>query len=151
MNFVRNGVVYKINHIMSLLFLAAVITVVSQLYAPLSKAQPAATTFRVATTGTDSKSCGPVSDPCRTIQKAVNNAGSGDTILVAAGTYNYSGSSTCLDSVNTAVVCVLSKHLTILGGYTTSNWSVADPTANVTIIDGGNAHRGVQLHGPTAN
>lgn len=115
-------------------------------------AAPQASTLYVnGTSGSDSASCGPIAQPCRTIQRAVNNSSSGDTIRVAAGTYTYSGSSTCLDGVSTAVVCVLSTHLTILGGFTSSNWNTPNPASNVTIIDGQNAHRGVQLHGPTAN
>lgn len=115
-----------------------------------TQAAPQATTWRVAATGTDNASCGTTAQPCRTIQQAVNLSGSGDTILVAAGTYTHSGG-TCLDGISTAVVCVLSKHLTILGGYTTSNWGSANPTSNLTVIDGQNAHRGVQLHGVTAD
>lgn len=115
-------------------------------------AAPQAAVWRVDNaTGTDNGSCGSTSQPCKTIQFAVDRSDSGDTILVAAGTYTYSGSDTCLDGVSTAVVCILSTHLTLLGGYSSSNWSSANPTANVTIIDGQNAHRGVQLHGPTAN
>lgn len=114
-------------------------------------AAPEVNTWHVATTGNDSGACGSTSQPCRTIQQAINLSGNGDTILVAAGTYTYSGSSTCLDGVSTAVVCVLSRHLTILGGFTTSNWGSANPSSNVTIIDGQNAHRGVQVHGVTAD
>lgn len=116
-----------------------------------TQAAPQATSWHVATSGTDSGSCGTPGDPCGTIQQAINLSANGDMILVAAGTYTYSGSSTCLDGVGTAVVCVLSRHLTILGGYTTSNWSNPNPSANVTIIDGQNTHRGVQLHGTTAD
>lgn len=114
-------------------------------------AAPTANTWYVATTGDDTGACGSTSQPCRTIQQAINKSGNSDIILVAAGTYTYTGSSTCLDGVSTAVVCVLSKHLTILGGYTTSNWGSANPSANITIIDGQNAHRGIQLHGVTAD
>ena len=106
---------------------------------------------RVAKTGADVGGCGSLAQPCLTLQEAVNNASSGDTILVAAGTYTYrAADGTCLDGNNVSVVCVLSTHLTMLGGYTTSNWITADPTANVTIIDGQNSYRGVQLHGTTA-
>ena len=48
----------------------------------------AATTLYVdASTGLDSGTCGAQVSPCQTIQQAVDNASSGDTIVVAAGTY----------------------------------------------------------------
>ncbi|MCB8944620.1 MAG: fibronectin type III domain-containing protein [Ardenticatenaceae bacterium] len=100
---------------------------------------PQATTYRVATTGSDNNSCGTTAAPCRTIQHAASLAESGDTILVAAGTY--ADSQNCIVGVQTAFVCIRNKHLTILGGYTTNNWTTADPTINITILDGQNSHR----------
>ena len=96
--------------------------VISLNHLPPLLAAPQATTLHVdGATGADNCSCGSTSQPCRTFQHAVNISNSGDTILVTAGSYTYSGNNTCLDGISTAVVCVLSKHLTILGGYTTSN------------------------------
>lgn len=139
------------NHSLSLLafFLLAIMALFAAPATPHDLAALAdATTIRVAPTGVNNASCGSTSEPCRTIQYAVNKASTGSTILVAAGTYT--GGSTCLTGSTTAVVCALSKHLTILGGYSTSNWSTANPTANLTVIDGQNAHRGVQVYGSTA-
>lgn len=48
----------------------------------------AATIFYVATIGTDSATCGPSATPCKTIQKAVDNANAGDAVIVRTGTYN---------------------------------------------------------------
>jgi len=48
----------------------------------------AATTFYVATTGTDSASCGTSAAPCRHIQFAVSKAAEGDSVRVKNGTYN---------------------------------------------------------------
>jgi hypothetical protein len=45
------------------------------------------------------------------------------------------------------VVCIVDKHLTILGGYDGQNWSFADPVANPTIIDGQSQYRGIGLFG----
>lgn len=49
---------------------------------------PAATFIFVATTGTDSATCGPTATPCKTIQKAIDNAEAGDALIVRAGSYN---------------------------------------------------------------
>jgi hypothetical protein len=48
----------------------------------------AATIFYVTTTGTDSATCGPSATPCKTVQVAIDNASSGDTVVVSVGTYN---------------------------------------------------------------
>jgi hypothetical protein len=61
---------------------AAVVLLVS---APAAAA--ASTLYVNAATGTDSATCGPSTSPCRTIQRAVDNATDGDTIEVAAGAY----------------------------------------------------------------
>jgi hypothetical protein len=51
-------------------------------------AVPAATTRYVEPSGTDSGDCSDPGSPCQTIQYAVGKAVAGDTIDVAAGTYN---------------------------------------------------------------
>lgn len=105
-----------------------------------------ARTLYVATTGGDSSSCGAATAPCRTIHRAAELAASGDTILVAGGTYTYNAAvDTCSFLVTRAVVCFVDKHLTILGGYSTGNWAVANPAANPTVIDGQSARRGVAV------
>ena len=95
-------------------------------------------------TGSDTATCGSTTQPCRTIQGAINISTDGDIIRVAAGTYQ--DSRTCLNSIP-VVACVLNRHLTILGGYTNSNWNTADPVVNPTIIDGQNMRRVMQLWG----
>lgn len=112
----------------------------------------ASTTYHVSTAGTDTGGCGSEATPCRTLQYAVNLAQSGDILKVAAGTYTRSSSPPSTDcTVGSAnadpVVCFINKHLTMVGGYSTGNWSTSNPAANPTIIDGQNSHRGVSVIG----
>lgn len=104
-----------------------------------------ATTYHVAPNGSDHTNCGSTQNPCASIQYAVEKAATGDTIKVAAGTYTYTSASDRCQSWygTTGVVCVDRKQLSILGGYTASNWHTPNPTANRTIIDGQQNHRGV--------
>jgi hypothetical protein len=74
---------------------------------------------------------------------AVNEAASGDTILVAAGTYTFDPALDVCPTSLTAVVCVKNRDLTIKGGYSSDNWLSANPQTNVTIIDGEDTNRGV--------
>ena len=109
-----------------------------------SLAEPEVKTIHVSTTGTDASGCGiGTAPPCRSIQYAVNLASSGDTILVAEGTYTYNGIDPCTAQVTRSVVCWWDKQLTIHGGYADDNWTVADLANNPTIIDGGSQYRGV--------
>ena len=107
--------------------------------------------IRVAPGGTDAPGCGFATSPCRTIQYAVNLAESGNTIKVADGTYTYSGDTPHDDcsllSTRPPVVCVLNKHLTLVGGYSINNWTTSDPAANPTIIDGQDWYRGIMVVG----
>jgi len=133
----------------SSLFLGMILTglCLSQLIISPVMVQAGTGIIRVAPSGSDTVGCGAIASPCQTIQYAVNLAVSGDTILVASGIYTYnSAADTCSEFIGTtAVVCILNEQLTILGGYATSNWSTANPSTNVTIIDGQTARRGVIL------
>jgi hypothetical protein len=103
--------------------------------------------LRVAPTGTDDNGCGTVDTPCLTLQYAIDRAVTGDTIRVAAGTYTYATQNdVCVEYLGfTGVVCVVNKEITLVGGYSTSNWEISNPANNVTIIDGQNTHRGVYI------
>lgn len=110
------------------------------LVATLSTASLSAAVFRVdGVTGSDGPGCGSEVSPCATIQRAVDLASSGDTILVSEGTYT--DNVDCIGSPT--VVCVFQKELTILGGFGSGNWSLPDPSTNTTVIDGQNTRRGV--------
>ncbi len=133
----------------SILFIAATLLLCTYslfLSTPASlEAEADAVTWHVAVTGTDNASCGSSSNPCRNIQFAIEQASSGDTIKVAAGTYTYTSASNRCQSWygTTGVLCIDRKQLTILGGYSVSNWHTPNPSLNQTIIDGQNSHRGI--------
>jgi hypothetical protein len=124
---------------------------------PLLSAKAATATVRYVdvVSGIDSGKCNASTTPCKSIQFAVNKSVSGDVILVAAGTYSYnSAADVCSTSSYGnikpgSVVCFVDKSLTILGGYSSADWSVSNPTANPTIIDGSGAYRGVYALGYT--
>jgi len=119
------------------------------------RADVLAITRYVASSGNDTGDCSSAASPCRTIQYAVNEASSGDTILVAQGMYTYNqAADPCtflydpgIGKDGRAVVCIVDKVLTILGGYSISSWLKANPTSNLTVVDGQNLHRGVFLIG----
>lgn len=114
---------------------------------------PTATPFpgrilHVAPSGSDSNSCDSSSTPCATIQQAVElvKAGS-DTenlIKVAQGTYTSVGA-VVVDITLGPDFATRSLNLTIKGGYTTDNWNSPSTDSALTIIDGQNARRGVQI------
>jgi hypothetical protein len=128
----------------SLVLAVALVTVVDA--ARLACAQQGSGMLRVATTGRDAPGCGSEAAPCRTIQYAIDRSDNNATILVAQGIYTYDPATAadCFDyGITTAVVCVTAHSLTLLGGYSGSNWSLADPAQYPTIIDGEDAYRGV--------
>lgn len=99
-------------------------------------AAPAATLL-VAPNGVDSGSCGAKAAPCRTITRAITNAGINDTVLVAPGRYgdvngslSISGADEETPNVN-GCGCVLEigKRVTV----------VSRDGAAATVIDGGKA------------
>jgi hypothetical protein len=115
---------------------------------PAKPAVHAAAARYVSTTGADVGDCSNPSMPCQSIQYAINQAASGDHILVAAGTYYYNPSANpCSFLLTPAVVCFVDKQFTILGGYAPGNWGIRNPQVYQTIIDGQNAYRGVAAIG----
>ena len=78
-------------------------------------------------------------EPCyATIQQAVADANTFDTIKVASGTYTdlhvFPRDDVTTTGVVTQVV-YLTKSLTIQGGYLPDNWETPDPLLNVTKLD----------------
>ena len=96
----------------------------------------------VAPEGVDSALCSSA-QPCLTIQQAITNAVSGDEIRVAAGTYD-----TLNQFESASQVVYLNKSVTLKGGFTTTNWLVADPIQNPTIVDAVNSGRGFYIPAP---
>lgn len=100
----------------------------------------------MALSGTDAPGCGSTLTPCRSVQYAVDQAGSGDAILVAAGVYT-GVSPRVLGSTTMSQVVFISKTVVVRGGYGAGNWSVANPVANPTILDAQGQGRVVVISG----
>ena len=85
---------------------------------------------------------GPPTCDHATIQEAVDAAGEGDVIKVAAGAYTDVNNQGGL-----AQVAYISKTITIQGGYTTDNWDTPNPEANPTTLDAQGQGRAVYIAG----
>lgn len=88
-------------------------------------------------------SCSGVPLPCYlTVQAALDAAGAGDVIKVAAGTYttlnNYGGENQ---------IAYISKTITLRGGYTSAFTEPPDPKANPTILNANGQGRGLYITG----
>jgi uncharacterized repeat protein (TIGR01451 family)/CSLREA domain-containing protein len=104
----------------------------------------------VASDGADGQNtCGYSANPCATIQHAVDVAGDGNEIRVAAGTYT--GAQTVIDSrtgYTYTQVVFITKTLTLRGGYDANDWGAnPDPAANPTVIDAERQGRCVSIVG----
>jgi hypothetical protein len=111
----------------------------------LQPQSPAAFTRYVATDGNDyggTSSCLNSSVPCRTVQVAVNVAGSGDEIRVATGVY------TDVHTFSGGIQVVsITKTVTIRGGYTSTNWMTSYPITQPTVLDAQRQGRVVYISG----
>ncbi len=93
--------------------------------------QSFATRYYVATTGSDAGNpCTSSAAPCATVQHAVDVAEASGEIRIAAGTYTGVSARAGITQM-----VYLSKTVTLLGGYTTSNWDVAYPLTQTTTLD----------------
>ena len=103
-------------------------------------------TLCVATTGSDAADCGSPDAPCRSIQFAIDHrvpAGGAGIIKIGAGTFDGMGS--CGTSPTSAVVCIVNKQITLLGGFVAPNWDTASGDPAATVIDAQGAGRGVHV------
>lgn len=101
---------------------------------PTAQANPG--TLYVAPTGDDSNPCSS-SQPCRTVQHAVDVAASGDEIRVASGVYSDVSVYPRADITTTGIVTqvvYISKTVTIRGGYS-PDFSAWNPDANPSTLD----------------
>jgi hypothetical protein len=99
--------------------------------------------------------CAGVPAPCHTfLQDAVDAASTGDVILIAAGTYSDvharavpPGYPHPPASGVISQVIYISKTVTLMGGYTPTDWTTPDPEANPTTLDAQNRGRVVVVTG----
>jgi M6 family metalloprotease-like protein len=89
------------------------------------------TRYYVATTGSDAGNlCANSAAPCATVQHAVDVAEASGEIRIAAGTYmGVSNRAGIMQMV------YLSKTVTLLGGYSPSNWNTPYPVTQTTTLD----------------
>ncbi len=121
----------------------------------LSPARAADTTRYVATTGRNFipigggpfmiNDCKIITDPCRTVQHAVNRADPGDEIRVATGVYTGVQATQGMTQV-----VYIDKSVTIRGGYTTTNWATPYPLTQPTVLDAQGLGRVVVISGSIA-
>ncbi len=84
-----------------------------------------ASTIRyVSPAGSDNGGCTNKSQPCRTIQYAVDHSTPGDEVRLASGEYN---------AVN-APIADIRVSISLRGGYSTTNWNISNKTANPTTL-----------------
>jgi hypothetical protein len=86
----------------------------------------------VAPSGTDTGTCTDSAQPCKTISYALSQAVDGTEIRVAAGTY--------------AEGVLVTKPVSLTGGFTLTNWITPSWTANPTILDGLNSFRPLRIN-----
>jgi len=106
--------------------------------------------LRVAPTGADAPGCGSAISPCGTVQFAVHQATPGDEIRLATGVYTGVQNAPSLNTerFTATQVVVITKSLTLRGGYTVTNWDAPDAEANPTTLDAQGEGRVVVIIGP---
>jgi uncharacterized repeat protein (TIGR01451 family) len=109
----------------------------------------------VAPSGTDEGNCANPHFPCRTVQYAVDQAGSDDVIKVATGLYTDVHGRPAPPGYESppaggviSQVVYISKTVTVRGGYTAPGFAEPpDPEANPTTLDAQGQGRGLLISG----
>ena len=102
----------------------------------------------VAMSGVNTGTCLSNAAPCRTIQYAVDQAGTFDEIKIAQGVYtqtNVQARTDITTTGNVTQVVYLTKTLTIIGGYTTPNFTSSFPLTQPTTTDAQGKGRGIYI------
>lgn len=102
---------------------------------PRNKVQAEASWY-VSMAGTNTDACTP-EDPC-SLPHAAKSASSGDTIYIQVGNYT---------AASGDQVLYIDKSLQIYGGCSGPFWNCIPDTIPSTLIDGGNARRGITIQG----
>lgn len=90
--------------------------------------------------------CGGQSPCYGSVQAAVNAAQPGDQIRVAAGLYAGT-TDAVVDGVPYTQHVLITKSLTLEGGYTETDWNTSAPSANPTVIDAQGHGRAITIVG----
>jgi len=113
------------------------------------------TTRYVAQGGTDASDCTIPAEPCGTVQYAVDAAGSGDIIKIAAGTYvdihSRPAPAEYLGAEDVLQVAYIAKTVTLQGGYLSPGFAEPpDPEVNQTTLDAASQGRVLFIAGDAA-
>ncbi len=105
-------------------------------------ALPATATVFVSSDG----NCGGQTPCFSSLQSAADFATDGEVVLVAAGTYT-GVNSVPIGGITYDQVILITKNLTLAGGYSAGDWTTPRPAVNVTSIDAENGGRPVSIVG----
>ncbi|MFQ5611929.1 MAG: beta strand repeat-containing protein [Anaerolineae bacterium] len=101
----------------------------------------------VGETTVKGNNCSVSSQPCATIQQAVDQASAGDMLLVSQGTYTGVLTQTVGGNVIDQIVFI-DKSITIEGGYTSADWNLPSrPISRPTVLDANGLGRAVYVRG----
>jgi len=126
--------------------LAAVLTLLTVLRAPVAAKPLAAIRYVTSVTGNDAGDCTNVSSPCRSIQYAIDQSLDGDEIRIAAFD---NVASTQYTSTSGSVIS-LTKSLTLRGGYVYQHVIGSSWITGIvpSLVDGEAARRAIDIRGP---